>query len=154
MRSNIGVWALCIAAATAAAAAGGSPEDPCAALHATTIDARDLKTLQYVENAHGQLEEWASRLYARLNNDMGPRARDPVLDGRADLQVDKLRVTYAGYTHNDALARVLRKLAVAEKRRLDTVRAMIETGPDDDAWSAVDAPVQEIVAAIRNWSER
>lgn len=125
-----------------------------AQLSVEPVTARDLKTLQYMENAHGQLEEWTSRLFARLKRDLGPRQGEPVLDGRADLQVQKISVTYAGYTHNDALARLLRELADAEQRRVDTVRRMIREGPDEAAWAAADAPVQQIVKFIRDWSER
>jgi len=128
--------------------------DPVADLATVPVTARDLKTLQYMENAHGQLEEWTSRLFARLKNGVGPRAPDPMLDGRADLQVQKISVTYAGYTHNEALARVLRELAEVEQRRVDAVREMIREGPDESAWAAADAPVQQIVQFIRDWSER
>jgi hypothetical protein len=128
--------------------------DSRADLAAAPVTARDLKTLQYMENAHGQLEEWTSRLFSRLQNQLGPRAPDPMLDGRADLQVQKISVTYAGYTQTEPLARLLRDLADAEQRRVDTVRAMIREGPDESAWAAANAPVQQLVQFIRDWSDR
>lgn len=145
---------LLLAGTTAAAkAVEGAPETHYAALESAHINARDLKTLHYVENAHGQLEEWSGRLFARLKNGLGPREPDPMLDGRADLQVQKISVTYAGYTHTEPLARLLRELADAEQRRVDAVRKMIDEGPNEAAWAAVNAPVQHIVNFIRDWSD-
>ena len=118
------------------------------------ISARDLKTLDYVENAHGQLEEWTGRLYHRLENGLGPREHDPLLDGRADLQVQKISVTYAGYTHNAALADVLHELSAAEQKRLDAVRRMIDDGIDEKAWRDLSEPVHRYMTFLREWREQ
>jgi len=48
---------------------------------------------------------------------------------------------------------LLRELADAEQRRVDAVREMIREGPDESAWAAANAPVQQLVQFIRDWSE-
>lgn len=125
-----------------------------ASLKATDITARDLKTLHYVQNAHGQLDEWSFRLLARLQRGDGPRKRDPVFDGRADLQVKKIAVTYAGYTHSEPLRRTLIALVDAHERRLRALQAMLASEVDAEAFKQLDAPVQELFTALHEWSEQ
>lgn len=125
-----------------------------ASLSGVTITARDLKTLHYMENAHGQLEEWSRRLLSRLEQGMGPREKDPILDGRADLQVQKIAVTYAGYTKTPQLAVTLRQLADAHAKRLAALQRMVDAGADRTRYDSLDAPVQRVVAALNRWSQR
>lgn len=128
--------------------------DLVASLQATEITARDLKTLHYVQNAHGQLDEWSLRLLSRLYKGEGPRERDPILDGRADLQVRKIAVTYAGYTHSEPLRTTLLALAEAHEKRLRVLQAMTISEFDAGKFSKLNAPVQELVAALQKWSEQ
>ena len=114
------------------------------------IDARDLKTLHYMENAHGQLEEWSLRLLSRLELGRGPRDSDPILDGRADLQVKKLAITYASYTKNPQLADALRRLAAAHGQRLAALQSMVAEGPDRERYLALDREVQLIAQQLRS----
>lgn len=125
-----------------------------ASLGATAITSRDLKTLHYVQNAHGQLEEWSFRLLSRLQKGEGPRQRDPIFDGRADLQVQKIAVTYAGYTHSEPLRETLIALADAHEKRLRVLQAMTVSEVDANTFKKLNAPVQELVAALREWSEQ
>lgn len=125
-----------------------------AALNARPIDARDLKTLHYLENAHGQLEEWSKRLLSRLENGMGPRTKDPVLDGRADLQVQKIQITYASYTKNHALSQSLQHLAQAHRDRLTALQAMVDSGADRNQFDALSTPVNELITDLRTWSKK
>ena len=125
-----------------------------ALLNTTEINARDLKTLHYVQNAHGQLDEWSFRLLSRLHTGQGPREKDPILDGRADLQVKKIAVTYAGYTHSPALKEMLAALAGAHEKRLRVLQAMTVSDVDPEKFKKLNAPVQELVAALREWSEK
>ncbi len=125
-----------------------------ASLNATEITARDLKALHYVQNAHGQLDEWSFRLLSRLHKGQGPRSNDPILDGRADLQVQKIAVTYAGYTHSEPLRRTLLALADAHEKRLRVLQAMSVSEADTESFKKLNAPVQELVAALRLWSEQ
>ncbi|NNF15093.1 MAG: hypothetical protein HKN70_00025 [Gammaproteobacteria bacterium] len=143
-------------AGTASTGASGtkSVTDTVAALHAKTINARDLKTLHYMENAHGQLEEWSNRLLSRLENGMGPRGKDPVLDGRADLQVQKIAITYASYTHNDALSETLRHVAQAHRTRLTALQSMVDAGPDRQQFELLSDSVNELITELRTWSEK
>ncbi len=131
-----------------------NPSETVAALNARPIDARDLKTLHYLENAHGQLEEWTSRLLSRLENGMGPRDKDPVLDGRADLQVQKIAITYASYTTNDALSHALKHLAQAHRIRLTALQTMVETGADRNQFEELSTPVTELISELRTWSKK
>lgn len=123
-------------------------------LGAVTITSRDLKTLHYMENAHGQLEEWSRRLLSRLQRGSGPRDQDPILDGRADLQVKKIEVTYAGYTHTPELAEVLRRLAAAHLERLQALQRMVRTGADREQFNELDAPIQQLVGLMQSWSKQ
>lgn len=149
---------ICVAvqAGTANIGIGGTQNvaDAVTALNAKTITARDLKTLHYMENAHGQLEEWSKRLLSRLENGMGPRGKDPVLDGRADLQVQKIAITYASYTHNDALSDTLRYLAQAHRARLSALQSMVDAGPDRQRFEMLSTPVTELITELRTWSEK
>lgn len=131
-----------------------NPTETVAALNARPIDARDLKTLHYMENAHGQLEEWTGRLLSRLENGMGPRDKDPVLDGRADLQVQKIAITYASYTTNDALSHALKDLAHAHRIRLTALQTMVETGADRNQIEGLSTPVTELISELRTWSKK
>lgn len=132
------------------------PSEPrvVAALDDVTISAKDLKTLHYMQNAHGQLDEWSLRLLARLERGIGPRAHEPILDGRADLQVKKIAVTYALYAKTPELAATLQELADAHGDRLVALQRMVSEGPDRGAYERLDQPVQEIVTALRNWSKK
>lgn len=136
--------------------AGATEAEPAilASLNATELTARDIKTLHYVQNAHGQLDEWSFRLLSRLHTGQGPREREPILDGRADLQVQKIAVTYAGYTHSDALKETLSALADAHEKRLRVLQAMTVSEVDSEKFKKLNAPVQELVAALREWSEK
>lgn len=142
----------------AAGAAGASATDEratmVASLNATEITARDLKALHYVQNAHGQLDEWSFRLLSRLHSGEGPRANDPIFDGRADLQVQKIAVTYAGYTKSEPLRRALIALAGAHEKRLRVLQAMSVSEADPETFKKLNAPVQELVAELRKWSEQ
>lgn len=124
-----------------------------AALSKAEITGRDVKTIHYVENAHGQLDEFCERLLHRLDKGLGPREPDPVLDGRADLQVLKISVTYAGYTRSEPLAKVLTALAEAHQRRLDYVKSTVEGEVDWQRYAELDAPVQQLIKHIRTWSK-
>lgn len=117
------------------------------------LTGRDLKAIHYVENAHGQLEEWSERLLARLERGLGPRDPEPILDGRADLQTAKIRVTYAGYVDSPRLAALFRALAAAHVERLEAVRARLAgaDGSDGAAYRELDARVAELITRIRNW---
>ncbi len=132
-------------AAPAAAAASGE---------AGPITGHDLKAIHYVENAHGQLEEWTDRLLARLDRGLGAREPEPILDGRAALQTAKIRVTYAGYVDSERLAALFRELSEAHDARLEAVRARL-AGADDEAHRALhrelDARVDELITRIRDW---
>lgn len=141
-----------VSPAIAGASEGGS--GPLAELNATEITARDLKTLHYMQNAHGQLDEWSFRLISRLRKGEGPRARDPIFDGRADLQVKKIAVTYAGYTHSEPLRQSLIALADAHEKRLRALQAMAASDVDINSFEKLNAPVQQLVAALLEWSER
>lgn len=125
-----------------------------ASLNATAITARDIKTLHYVQNAHGQLDEWSFRLLSRLHSGQGPREGDPIFDGRADLQVQKIAVTYAGYTRSAPLRNTLTALADAHEKRLRVLQAMTLSEVDAEKFRKLNAPVQELVAALRKWSEQ
>ncbi len=125
-----------------------------ASLQATEITARDLKALHYMQNAHGQLDEWSFRLLSRLQNGQGPRERDPIFDGRADLQVKKIAVTYAGYTHSEPLRQTLIALADAHEKRLRALQAMTVNEVDAETFNKLNAPVRELVTALREWSEQ
>lgn len=142
----------------AGGAAGASATDErailLASLNATDITARDLKALHYVQNAHGQLDEWSFRLLSRLHTGQGPRANDPIFDGRADLQVRKIAVTYAGYTKSEPLRRTLIALAGAHEKRLRVLQAMSVSGSDPETFKKLNVPVQELVAELRKWSEQ
>lgn len=137
-----------------AAASSPSRDALAQALDATTISARDLKTLHYLQNAHGQLEEWSLRLLARLEQGLGPRSNEPIVNGRADLQVQKIAVTYAGYTQNPALSHALRAVADAHKKRLDGLKSMLQGGVSRTTYQELDAPVQSLVATLQSWSEK
>lgn len=139
-----------------AVSAGASDEGATmlASLNSTQINARDLKALHYVQNAHGQLDEWSFRLLSRLQTGEGPRERDPIFDGRADLQVQKIAVTYAGYTHSAPLRNTLTALADAHEKRLRVLQAMSVSEVDAEKFKKLNAPVQELVAALREWSEK
>ena len=161
MKQKILHAVLCLLAAVAVSVvdpAGAAPDrnvdDLLAALDATAIDAKALKTLGYVQNAHGQLDEWSLRLMARMGRGLGPRERDPILDGRADLQVKKIAVTYAGYTDNAALADVLAALATAHGRRLAAVTSMVGNGTDPETFAALNVPIERIRAHLAHWSEQ
>ncbi len=147
---------LAVAANEALAGAEPAPRQPstAATLDAVAIDARDLKTLHYMENAHGQLEEWSLRLLSRLENGLGPRDDDPILNGRADLQVQKIAITYAGYTRTAPLGARLRDLAEAHQARLDALKRMVAAGPDRSVYENHDAPVQAHVQTLRQWSQK
>ncbi|NNF60520.1 MAG: hypothetical protein HKO55_03375 [Gammaproteobacteria bacterium] len=135
--------------------ASAGPLHPVAAsLQAAGIDARDLKAIGYVENAHGQIDEWSDRIIARLQQGMDARGNSPIVDGRARFQVQKLRVTYAGYTRNKALIDAINLLAAAHERRLDAVDEMLRSGVDEQRYEATSDEVDELIAAIRNWRSK
>ena len=115
------------------------------------ITARDLKAIHYVENAHGQLEEFHLRLSSRLREGLGPRPADPVLDGRADLQAQKIRITYAGYAEDPRLKAALRELADAHQRRLEALRARLAGHAADTEDTELDERIRELARQIRNW---
>lgn len=117
----------------------------------TGTTARDLKTIGYVENAHGQLDEWARRLLARTERGLGPREREPLLDGRARLQVAKLRVTYAGYTHSASLAAAIHALADAHEARLMQLEKSLAGAADPQAVAVTSDIIDGAIAKIRNW---
>lgn len=161
--------AVAAAPAVSAGAAAAPPPEP------TSIHPYDLKLIGYVENAHGQLDEFVARLLARLERDLGPREREPITDGRADLQVAKIRVTYAGRTKSPELAALFHQLADAHEARLARVRERLAaaTGPAQpvgppagQAASAapavapdlaslsddeLDARVAHLISRVRNW---
>ncbi|NND61085.1 MAG: hypothetical protein HKN49_12540 [Gammaproteobacteria bacterium] len=146
-----------VLALTGGAGSAGAKEEGAtllASLNATEITARDLKALHYVQNAHGQLNEWSFRLLSRLHSGQGPRSNDPIFDGRADLQVKKIGVTYAGYTHSEPLRRTLAALAEAHAKRLRVLQAMSVSDVDAKSFKKLNAPVQELVTALREWSEK
>ena len=133
-------------------AQAGDKNTVLAALSKAEITGRDVKTVHYVENAHGQLDEFCERLLHRLERGLGPRDKDPVLDGRADLQVKKISVTYAGYTRSEPLANALAELAEAHQRRLDYVKTTIDGEVDWQRYAELDEPVQTLIRHIRTWS--
>lgn len=140
---------LCLALSTPAAPAAAA-----ASGEAGPVSGHDLKAIHYVENAHGQLEEWTDRLLARLDRGLGARASEPILDGRADLQTAKIRVTYAGYVDSEPLAGLFRELSRAHTERLDMVRARLggAGGPAHEAaYRDADARVDELINRIRDW---
>lgn len=120
-------------------------------MQTASLDAKDLKTIQYVENAHGQLDEWADRLVARLERGLGPRHSDPVLDGSARFQIKKLRITYAGYAHSPELVEAINALADAHEKRLDALDTMLSEGVDDARYRAVSGQVDHVIHGIRSW---
>lgn len=128
--------------------------DVLAELSAAEITAKDVKTLHYVENAHGQLDEFCARLLHRLDRGLGPRESDPVLDGRADLQVKKISVTYAGYTKTKPLANALAQLADAHQRRLDYVKTTLDGEVDWQRYAELNEPVQALMNELRKWSNK
>ncbi|NNF52004.1 MAG: hypothetical protein HKN59_06170 [Gammaproteobacteria bacterium] len=151
---NLAFIVLMLSAGAVKAGAADTGAAMLASLNATELTARDIKTLHYVQNAHGQLDEWSFRLLSRLKKGQGPREREPILDGRADLQVQKIAVTYAGYTHTDALKETLAALADAHEKRLRVLQAMTVSDVDAERFKKLNAPVQELVAALREWSEK
>ncbi|MBT8143804.1 MAG: hypothetical protein KJO55_03825 [Gammaproteobacteria bacterium] len=120
-------------------------------LQSADLSAKDLKTIHYIENAHGQLDEWADRLVARLERGLGPRQSDPMLDGRARFQIKKLRITYAGYTHSPELVEAINVLADAHERRLNALDTMLRYGVDQTRYRAVSAEVESVIRGIRSW---
>ena len=151
-----GLFCISANAATSHPTVGNSANsaDTVAALNELAIDARDLKTLHYLENAHGQLEEWSNRLLSRLENGMGPRNKEPVLDGRADLQVQKIAITYASYTKNDVLSQALQHLAQAHRTRLTALQTMVETGANRNEFDELSTPVIQLINELRTWSKK
>lgn len=144
---------VCAVCASHAARAANASHSGQSVLVEQPVNARDLKALHYMENAHGQLEEWSLRLLSRIELGMGPREREPILDGRAVLQVRKIAVTYSGFTRTPALAEALEKLAAAHKARLGAVQAMVETGVNRNLYEQLDSEVQDLVGQLRTWSK-
>lgn len=139
---------------TCAAPASDTPEPAhriAMVMQKANLDAKDLKTMQYVENAHGQLDEWADRLVARLQSGLGPRQADPMLDGRARFQVKKLRITYAGYAHSPELIEAINVLADAHEQRLNALDTMLRYGVDQARYRAVSGEVDKVIRGIRSW---
>lgn len=132
-------------------ATSSDPDGVSAALRTSVLTARDLKTLHYVENAHSQLELWATRLIARLEMGLAPRQNDPMLDGRAYFEVQKLRHTYAGTTRSPALASAIRQLADRHERRLAEIQGMMRFGVDRAAFASTSHEVGHVIDAIRDW---
>lgn len=145
-----GLFALSSAAVAAAAGADGTCASP---------TGHDLKAIGYVENAHGQLEEWRDRLAARLERGLGPRDPEPILDGRAALQTAKIAITYAGYVDSEPLAELLEELAAAHIARLVALRVRLEdadrAGASPEARAAtyleLDARIDELMSRVRDW---
>ncbi len=121
----------------------------------SALASRHLKAIRYVENAHSQLEEFTDRLLARLERGLGARPSDPILDGRAELQTAKIRVTYAGYVKQDELAALFRELSAAHARRLELLQGgavrkspRYEHAPVRDSTDgSADAPVNPLAGA-------
>lgn len=151
MRKRLTIVVLALLIVGTAPAGTQQPQRPVIELQTSQLTAKDLKTIQYVENAHGQLDEWADRFVARLKRGLGPRERDPILDGRARFQVEKLRVTYAGYTSNPELTKAIKLLAIAHERRLHVVDSMRHYGIDRERYLTVSAEVDGVMGAIRTW---
>lgn len=137
-----------------ATAALQDTNDMLAELGAAEVSAKDIKTLHYVENAHSQLDEFCQRLLHRLDRGLGPRDSEPVLDGRADLQVKKISVTYAGYTKTKPLANALAQLADAHQRRLDYVKTALDGEVDWQRYAEFDENVQVLMTELRKWSNK
>lgn len=121
-------------------------------LKATQRNARDLKAVGYVENAHGQLDEWTNRLVSRLELGVGPRKSDPIIDGRSSLQVSKLRITYAGYAKSPAVIGAIYALADAHERRLALAGQMLDSRVDRDSYAALSQDIEHLIQIIRTWS--
>ncbi len=94
------------------------------------IVAADEKTADYAVRIHQQLERWGDNLVARLERGDTIRRADPILDGRYDLYIQKLRLTYAASVNSTELAAAIRRLADRHEQRRRCLEDMLHTGVD------------------------
>jgi hypothetical protein len=111
--------------------------------------ALDRRAYDVAEAAGDKLETWCKEAVRHRERGEELAVDDPVLDGRAGLEVERIRLTAVPLAESAELVSLLGALADAQEARLAVVRAPGRYKPQ--RYVRTDRKVQELAFGLRRW---
>jgi hypothetical protein len=111
--------------------------------------ALDQRAYDVAEGANDKLDAWCKEALQRRARDEELRVDDPILDGRAGLEVERLRLTAIPLAESRQLVELLTELADAHAERLAVLRRVGRHKPK--RYAETDRRVKELAFGLRRW---
>ncbi len=134
----------------------------CAAQTAPEIDSKlrevgltstaDFAAVELVETARKQLDEWAAAAAGRRRAGEVLAEDDPIVDGRADAEVERIRTEATASAESEELEEIFAVLADAHDERLAVLRHPKKFR--EKAYERADRRTTEVAFALRHWRAR
>jgi hypothetical protein len=149
MASTARRWCLPLALLLGGCGSTSAPEAGRSLRPVPLTSALDQRAYDVAEGAGDRLDAWCKEALKRRDRGEELPIDDPVLDGRAGLEVERIRLTALPLAESRELIVLLRALADAHEARLAVLRLPGRHKPK--RYVKTDSEVKELAFGLRRW---